>query len=82
MIIVESIPQNILTVDECHTLQFYSASFTEDLRQVVKHVGELLPNSRLYAAGWSLGGNILVRYLGQASAEVSYSLWRDLGTFL
>ncbi|KAH7282286.1 hypothetical protein KP509_35G023600 [Ceratopteris richardii] len=45
--------------------QFYSASFTEDLRQVVKHVGHLFPNSRLYAAGWSLGGNILVRYIGQ-----------------
>lgn len=45
--------------------QFYSASFTEDLRQVVKHVGGLFPNSRLYAAGWSLGGNILVRYIGQ-----------------
>lgn len=45
--------------------QFYSASFTEDLRQVVKHVGGLFPSSRLYAAGWSLGGNILVRYIGQ-----------------
>jgi predicted alpha/beta-fold hydrolase len=46
-------------------LQFYSASFTEDLRQVVKHVGTSFPTSRLYAAGWSLGANILVRYLGQ-----------------
>ncbi|MCO5568424.1 hypothetical protein L7F22_022123 [Adiantum nelumboides] len=45
--------------------QFYSASFTEDLRQVVRHVGGLFPASHLYAAGWSLGGNILVRYLGQ-----------------
>lgn len=45
--------------------QFYSASFTEDLRQVVRRVGELKPGSRLYAAGWSLGANILVRYLGQ-----------------
>jgi pimeloyl-ACP methyl ester carboxylesterase len=47
------------------TPQFYSASFTEDLRQVVKHVGTSFPTSRLYAAGWSLGANILVRYLGQ-----------------
>ncbi|KAI5062332.1 hypothetical protein GOP47_0022871, partial [Adiantum capillus-veneris] len=47
------------------TPQFYSASFTEDLRQVVKHVGGLFPTSHLYAAGWSLGGNILVRYIGQ-----------------
>lgn len=47
------------------TPQFYSASFTEDLREVVKHVGALFPHSRLYAVGWSLGANILVRYIGQ-----------------
>ncbi|CAM6105672.1 unnamed protein product [Calypogeia fissa] len=47
------------------TPQFYSASFTEDLRQVVKHVGSLYPNSKVYAVGWSLGANILVRYIGQ-----------------
>ncbi|KAF3785244.1 Embryogenesis-associated protein [Nymphaea thermarum] len=46
-------------------LLFYSASFTEDLRQVVYHVGHCFPYSKLYAAGWSLGANILVRYLGQ-----------------
>ncbi|CAI5534827.1 unnamed protein product [Closterium sp. Naga37s-1] len=50
--------------------QFYSASFTEDLRQVVRHVAALQPLSRLYAAGWSLGANILVRYLGQEGEEV------------
>ncbi|KAF3771556.1 Embryogenesis-associated protein [Nymphaea thermarum] len=46
-------------------LLLYSASFTEDLRQVVYHVGHCFPYSKLYAAGWSLGANILVRYLGQ-----------------
>ncbi|KAJ7538604.1 hypothetical protein O6H91_11G055900 [Diphasiastrum complanatum] len=47
------------------TPQFYSASFTEDLRKVVKHVRHCFPTSRLYAVGWSLGANILVRYIGQ-----------------
>lgn len=46
-------------------MQFYSASFTEDLRQVVAHVSNRYPNANLYAVGWSLGANILVRYLGQ-----------------
>lgn len=46
-------------------LQIQSALFTEDLRQVVKHVGSLFPSLRLYATGWSVGANILVRYLGQ-----------------
>ncbi|KAL6005688.1 embryogenesis-associated protein emb8 [Asimina triloba] len=49
------------------TPQFYSASFTEDLRHVVKHAGTRYPQSNLYAVGWSLGANILVRYLGQES---------------
>ncbi|KAK2981920.1 hypothetical protein RJ640_019140 [Escallonia rubra] len=49
------------------TPQFYSASFTEDLREVVAHVSSRYPNGNLYAVGWSLGANILVRYLGQES---------------
>ncbi|XP_074588564.1 embryogenesis-associated protein EMB8-like [Curcuma longa] len=49
------------------TPQFYSASFTEDLHQVVTHVSTCYPKSKLYSIGWSLGANILVRYLGQES---------------
>lgn len=47
------------------TAQFYSASFTGDLRNVVAHVGARYPRSLLLAAGWSLGANILTRYLGE-----------------
>ncbi|XP_057857956.1 embryogenesis-associated protein EMB8 isoform X2 [Cryptomeria japonica] len=53
--------------------QFYSASFTEDLRQVVKHVGVCFSESNIYAVGWSLGGNILVRYLGQEAGNCPLS---------
>ncbi|KAL0923677.1 hypothetical protein M5K25_007743 [Dendrobium thyrsiflorum] len=49
------------------TPQFYSASFTEDLCEVVKHVLKCYPKCKIYAVGWSLGANILVRYLGQES---------------
>ncbi|KAJ0962146.1 hypothetical protein J5N97_029974 [Dioscorea zingiberensis] len=49
------------------TPQFYSASFTDDLREVVNHVSTRYPKSNVYAIGWSLGGNILVNYLGQES---------------
>ncbi|XP_058201798.1 embryogenesis-associated protein EMB8 isoform X1 [Rhododendron vialii] len=49
------------------TPQFYSASFLEDLCEVVAHVAARYPNANLYAVGWSLGANILVRYLGQES---------------
>uniref|UniRef100_A0A0A0KNN2 AB hydrolase-1 domain-containing protein n=1 Tax=Cucumis sativus TaxID=3659 RepID=A0A0A0KNN2_CUCSA len=49
------------------TPQFYSASFLGDMREVVAHVTERYPKANLYAVGWSLGGNILVNYLGQDS---------------
>lgn len=49
------------------TPQFYSASFLGDMREVVAHVGSRYPKANLYAVGWSLGANILVRYLGQES---------------
>lgn len=49
------------------TPQFYSASFLGDIREVVGHVGNRYPKANLYAVGWSLGANILVRYLGQES---------------
>ncbi|KAK9809973.1 hypothetical protein WJX72_002837 [[Myrmecia] bisecta] len=45
--------------------QFYSASFTGDMREVVRLVRQRYPDSLLLAAGWSLGANILVRYLGE-----------------
>lgn len=48
-------------------LQFYSASFTDDLCQVVDHVSKRYHKSNVYAVGWSLGGNILVRHLGQVN---------------
>lgn len=49
------------------TPQFYSASYTEDLCQVIDHVATRYPMSKIYAIGWSLGANILVRFLGQTS---------------
>ncbi|KAF5207062.1 Embryogenesis-associated protein emb8 [Thalictrum thalictroides] len=55
------------------TPQFYSASFTEDLREVVNHVKIRYPSSNLYAVGWSLGANILVRYMGEESQSCSLS---------
>ncbi|XVF12876.1 hypothetical protein REPUB_Repub08aG0157700 [Reevesia pubescens] len=49
------------------TPQFYSASFLGDTYEVVEHVGARYPEANLYAVGWSLGANVLVRYLGQES---------------
>lgn len=51
------------------TAQFYSASFTEDMRCVVAHLSSKYPKATLYAAGWSLGANILTRYLGEEGGD-------------
>lgn len=55
------------------TAKFYSASFTGDLRQVVDHVLARYPQCSIYAAGWSLGANILVRYLGEETDKCTLS---------
>ncbi|KAK9862037.1 hypothetical protein WJX84_009827 [Apatococcus fuscideae] len=47
------------------TPQFYSSSFTGDMRGVVAAVQKEFPRSLLMGVGWSLGANILVRYLGE-----------------
>ena len=49
----------------CFLFQFYSASFTRDLSEVVDSVSSRYPLSKVYAVGWSLGANILTRYLGE-----------------
>lgn len=46
-------------------MQFYSASFLGDMREVVAVVTSRYPNAHIYAVGWSLGANILVNYLGE-----------------
>ena len=43
----------------------YSAGWTTDLHQAVQHVHALRPNSPLYACGYSVGSNILLKYLGE-----------------
>ncbi|KAJ1280204.1 hypothetical protein BS78_04G213300 [Paspalum vaginatum] len=55
------------------TPKFYSASFTGDLRQVIDHVLGRYPQSNVYAVGWSLGANILVRYLGEETDKCPLS---------
>jgi hypothetical protein len=37
--------------------------------QVIAHVRDCYPSSTLFAAGWSLGANILVNYLGEQGAD-------------
>eukprot|EP00873_Tetraselmis_striata_P040455 jgi/Tetstr1/460719/TSEL_005906.t1 len=47
------------------TPKIYSASATGDLRAMVKHVAEAWPAAPLLGAGWGIGANILLCYLGE-----------------
>ena len=55
------------------TPQFYSAGFTEDIRLAVRTLAARYPRSALTAAGWSLGANILVNYVGEEGAGCALS---------
>lgn len=48
--------------------QGYCASYTEDIRQAVEHVRVRFPDAPLLAAGYSLGSNILVKYVAEEGA--------------
>ena len=55
------------------TARFYHSGETEDLRSVLAHLRARFPDRRLGGAGFSLGGNVLLKYLGetQDAAEIS-----------
>eukprot|EP00475_Leptophrys_vorax_P005823 TRINITY_DN13523_c0_g1_i2.p1 TRINITY_DN13523_c0_g1~~TRINITY_DN13523_c0_g1_i2.p1 ORF type:complete len:290 (+),score=61.74 TRINITY_DN13523_c0_g1_i2:688-1557(+) len=44
--------------------QFYSGAYTGDLKQGLDHIRECNPKSKMVAIAFSLGANLLVKYLG------------------
>ena len=55
------------------TPQFYSASFTGDVRAVVDELALRWPDAPLFAVGWSLGANILTNFLGEEGKAAKVS---------
>ncbi len=47
----------------------YHSGVSEDLAAVVRHLQACRPQAPLYAAGYSLGGNVLLKYLGETASE-------------
>ena len=45
--------------------QLYSAGHTDDLRQALIYIAERYPNAPLLGLGFSLGANVIVRYLAE-----------------
>lgn len=51
--------------------RYYHHGDTADLRALVLRLRETEPASKLLAVGWSLGGNVLLKYLGEEGAAAS-----------
>ncbi|MGA8258621.1 MAG: hydrolase [Arenicellales bacterium] len=49
--------------------RFYHAGETSDFQVVLRHCERLLPDARRYAVGYSLGGNILLKWLGESGTD-------------
>lgn len=47
----------------------YHSGISEDLAQVVEHLRRVRPLAPLHAVGYSLGGNVLLKYLGERGAD-------------
>jgi len=45
--------------------QFYSAGYTDDLRQALFYISQRYPKAPLFGLGFSLGANVIVRYLAE-----------------
>ncbi|KAJ3262715.1 hypothetical protein HDU77_000231 [Chytriomyces hyalinus] len=50
---------------EIQTPQLYSGSFTDDVRHIVKYIHQQNPLAPLVGVGFSLGANILMKYVGE-----------------
>ncbi|MEJ2716316.1 MAG: alpha/beta fold hydrolase [Deltaproteobacteria bacterium] len=56
---------------ECNRkLRFYHSGDTQDLRTVLSHVSDKEPYAELVLIGFSIGGNIVLKYLGECGNNV------------
>lgn len=67
------------------TPQLYSACHTDDLRQTLLYLSAIFPKAPLLGVGYSLGANVLTRYLaeeGENSRLVSGCVVSCVGGFI
>jgi uncharacterized protein len=47
----------------------YHSGDTKDLHEFLTHLKTIMPNAPIYVVGYSLGGNVLLKYLGEQGAK-------------
>lgn len=52
-----------------HSARAYHSGASDDLAEVIAHVRSRHPDRPLLAVGYSLGGNVLLKYLGESGAN-------------
>ncbi|EMR02476.1 YheT family hydrolase [Cesiribacter andamanensis] len=55
---------------------FYHSGATQDLEQVVQHVLQQGVYNRIILSGFSLGGNLTLKYLGERGEQVPNEIWK------
>ncbi|WP_026135632.1 YheT family hydrolase [Nafulsella turpanensis] len=56
--------------------RFYHSGATEDLEAVVQHVRQLGQYKKIILSGFSLGGNLTLKYLGERGSNIAPELWK------
>ena len=56
--------------------RFYHSGATEDLEEVIQHVRSLEQYKKIVLCGFSLGGNLTLKYLGERGTSLYPELWR------
>ncbi|KAF7316802.1 hypothetical protein HMN09_00413300 [Mycena chlorophos] len=59
--------------------RFYNACGTDDLRQALTYISSRYPNAPLLGLGFSIGANVLIRYLAEEGANSALSAAVTLG---
>ncbi|KAF6201406.1 hypothetical protein GE061_005854 [Apolygus lucorum] len=54
--------------------RMFTYGHTDDLRAVVKHLNQRYPTSKIILVGYSLGGNLITKYLGEEGEDVSKNI--------
>ena len=56
--------------------RFYHSGATEDLEAVIQHIRQTGSYKRIILSGFSLGGNLTLKYLGERGKELHPEIWK------
>ncbi|KAJ3046088.1 hypothetical protein HDV00_003838 [Rhizophlyctis rosea] len=57
---------------ELTSMHLYSAGYTDDLDYAVEYISRKLPNAPLFGVGFSLGANVILKYVGECGSSCRF----------